>query len=509
MKIRDFLEHHGILGNPFSEEDAQNDVVFKTACVGTAFHSAWDKIFGNPAEPATSIVFGEKGSGKTALRLQMIEAVNNGAGNRSTGSSRRTGVPLVVDYSDLNPFIDRFRHRFSPHTPIAKVIAKWELWDHLDAILSLAVTQLIDRILEPGNPPANSGVSAWNPHQVRDMLLLAACYDTSRSENPLYRWKKLARKLRYGNFRSFFANRRERFLGIGGSLAAGWLAYFFTDSSFAFLLNRWFWIAVVILFLPLLAKIIKRFWQAWKLKRSLRVLPQTKGKLYKILMCLQKQDFAGMPFPVSGSTDHRYEMLAKLLGVCGQVTGGGHPPAVLSGLIVIMDRVDEPYLINGSPELMKLLVWSIFDNKLLKHDRVGLKLLLPDQLLVFIERENSEFHQRARLDKQNLIRSLDWTGEALLDLANIRLQACAAEGTNSDMTELFEPAIDRRRLTDAFAKLKVPRHLFKFLYLLLQKHVNDHTDTEPAWKISAAAFETVLALYLRDREAAEKNLGVI
>jgi hypothetical protein len=218
-------------------------------------------------------------------------------------------------------------------------------------------------------------------------------------------------------------------------------------------------------------------------------------------MRLQKPDYSGMPFPVSGNTENRYEMLAKFLNVCGALG--------LNGMIVLMDRVDEPYLINGSSELMKLIVWTIFDNKLLKHDRVGLKLLLPDQLLRALERESEEFRQRARLDKQNLIRSLDWTGESLFDLTNARLKACAADGKMPDITDFFDPAIDRRRLVDVFAKLKVPRHLFKFLYGLFGRHVQEHTDTEPVWKISAATFESALALYLREREAAEHNLGVV
>jgi len=30
---------------------------------------------------------------------------------------------------------------------------------------------------------------------------------------------------------------------------------------------------------------------------------------------------------------------------------------------VLVDRVDEPHLINGSAELMKSLVWPMLDNK--------------------------------------------------------------------------------------------------------------------------------------------------
>ena len=61
MKLSDFLKHHGIISNPFAEEDAQSDIVFQNGCLETR-HPAWDKIFGDPALPSTSIVFGEKGS---------------------------------------------------------------------------------------------------------------------------------------------------------------------------------------------------------------------------------------------------------------------------------------------------------------------------------------------------------------------------------------------------------------------------------------------------------------
>ena len=66
MKIQLFLEHHGVARNPFAEEDAQTDNVFKEHCIASTFHPTWDKIYGDPSEPATSVVFGEKGSGKTA-----------------------------------------------------------------------------------------------------------------------------------------------------------------------------------------------------------------------------------------------------------------------------------------------------------------------------------------------------------------------------------------------------------------------------------------------------------
>jgi hypothetical protein len=173
----------------------------------------------------------------------------------------------------------------------------------------------------------------------------------------------------------------------------------------------------------------------------------------------------------------------------------------------LVDRVDEPYLINGSPELMRGLVWPMLDNKLLKHPGVGFKLLLPIELSYFIDREDRDFHQRARLDKQNLIRSLQWSGQSLFDVANARLQAVAQEGRTPVITDLFEDSIDQQRLIERFRSLRVPRHLFRFLYRVVVEHTNAHTDESPAWQISAATFESVMATYLRDLDAMDRGTG--
>ena len=130
MKIQDFLDHHRIAGNPFAEEDAQNDTVFKRTCLESTFHPAWDKIYGNPDDPSTAIVFGEKGAGKTALKLQMVRQFER---HDADHPERKT---FVVLYDDFNPFLDRFIDRVGPKRPVEKVLAHWKLWDHIDAILA-------------------------------------------------------------------------------------------------------------------------------------------------------------------------------------------------------------------------------------------------------------------------------------------------------------------------------------------------------------------------------------
>ncbi|HEY1064741.1 MAG TPA: hypothetical protein VGE52_01465, partial [Pirellulales bacterium] len=232
--------------------------------------------------------------------------------------------------------------------------------------------------------------------------------------------------------------------------------------------------------------------------RHMRVGMRDTGPLRSVLMRFSNDELSGHPFPNKQRSDDRYELLQKFFGVVKQM---GY-----AGVIVIVDRVDEPDLVGGSAERMKAIIWPMLDNKFLKQKGLGVKLLLPIELTHFIDKEDSAFYQRSRLDKQNLIRSLEWTGEALYDLASSRLEACSVPGKKTNLQELFDPLVSERRLLDAFRSLRVPRHLFKFMYRLLMAHCNAYTDAEPVWKISAETFETSLALYRRDQEAFDQGL---
>ena len=143
MKVQQFLEHHGQTQNPFSQEDAQTDSLFKQHCSKGTFHPAWDKIYGDPGSPATAVVFGEKGSGKTALRLQIVD---HSANYNSEHPDKRV---FIIEYDDFNPFLDCFDGKISwPGGSPERTLGKWRLGDHIDCILSLGVTKLIDDIFE-------------------------------------------------------------------------------------------------------------------------------------------------------------------------------------------------------------------------------------------------------------------------------------------------------------------------------------------------------------------------
>lgn len=500
MNIHDFLHHHGIDKNPFSEEDARTDRIFKDYCIDNTFHPAWDKIFGNPGDPSTSIVLGEKGAGKTALRLQIEQQIS------TYNAAHPHARCFVVLYDDFNPFLDEFRGRVRRQRKAEKLFAEFQLWDHIDAILSLAVTQLMDRILA-ARAQKDDKSSFVIPHdyrkrltryQRRDLLLLAACYDNSKGAPLPLRWRRLRMRLWEWKLKPWWAFLLG--LAVTAALAtlAGWAAY---EQKHEWL-RPYAWAYATALFLgwlPWIFRCGQRWWLARGIARHLRVIQRDTIPLTRMLGSLTASDLAGQPLPNKNRTDDRYSLLGKLQSVLESLD--------FCGMTVLVDRVDEPHMVNGSAEAMRGMLWPMLDNKFLKQVGFGIKFLLPRELSAFIDRADTDFYQRARLDKQNLVPSLDWTGEALFDLANARLAACSNREIKPKLTDLFDQHVTQQRLFDALRALKVPRHVFRFLYRLFVAHCNKHSDDAPAWRIGSETFETEFALYRREQDAADRGLA--
>ena len=495
MRVQQLLEHHGIAVNPFAEEDAQSDPVFRDRCRDAAYHPVWDKVYGDPSDPATSIVFGEKGSGKTAMRMQMAGRI---ALYNAQSKSERL---YVIQYDDFNPYLDHFADRLSARKQRdpARVLAEWKLWDHMDAILSMGVTSLVDRLLgvtHPSGPEANvvdvDRAAQLDRQQKRDLLLLAACYDNSSADSRLTRWQRLRRKLR---FHTWTAGWDKAFGFAVLAAVVGTIVY----------LRKWEWLAsygpyliAAVGWIPWLARTLYWHMQARRVASNVRVLKPAVAAMRRILLRFRRRDVDGQPLPNNQRTDDRYELLAKFQGVLRSLG--------CAGALVLVDRVDEPHLITGSIERMRALVWPMLDNKFLKLPGLGLKLLLPGELVAYVEREDRDFYQRARLDKQNMIPSLEWTGQSLYDLANARIRSCGVDGQQPTLRMLLDERISDQRLIEAFGSLRVPRHLFKFLYRLLVAHCNSHTDDQPVWQIPLETFESTLAVFRRDQGAVDRGL---
>lgn len=497
MKIQQFLEHHGLTQNPFSQEDAQSDPLFRLCAATGTHHPAWEKIYGNPGEPSTAVVFGEKGAGKTAIRLQIVEGLTQ------YSQQHPDERVFIVEYDDFNPFLDCFAERSKSWFRSAeKSLRRWRLWDHMDAILSLATTRLIDRILDQAPSRENDPfkvsadkLSSLTRQQKRDLLLLASFYDQSRSMHPVVRWNLIRKKLGVNNWLSYW----PAAFGVLGLvvLLILWLTVPAIQSA------PWWVLGLAALGIagPFLYRTVSLLWLAWRVKRQVRIREYPLSSLREILASFDGRDLTAQPTPSRDRTDDRYALLEKLQSVLRSLG--------FTGMTVLVDRVDEPHLINGSAERMRDLLWPLFDNKFLKHSGLGFKLLLPREVSFFLERETSEFYERSRLDKQNMIRSLEWTGESLYDLANDRMKASAKTGGSAPrLRNWLDDGVTDGELISLLSRLRVPRHLFKFLHRLLVEHCNRYTDDNPRWQISRETLQSVFALYQRDLDAYDRGVGV-
>ncbi len=403
---------------------------------------------------------------------------------------------FIIQYDDFNRFLDRFRDKLRPRNRNPeRLLGSWKLWDHMDSILCLGVTQLVDAVLGDGQRQGEPAVEikALSHHEARDLLLLAACYDESPAESFNHRWSRLRRKLRYATWMTHWP------LVLGMVATVLILTLFGTLGGWQSLITAWPYLLVAGSWMPWVWQAWKTFWLARGVLKQVHVVNRDHTPLRRVLARFRRDAIAGQPLPNKERTDDRYELMSKFQGVLRSL---GY-----TGVVVLVDRVDEPHLINGAAERMRALLWPMLDNKFLKNPGIGYKLLLPIELLHFINREDRDFYERARLDKQNLVRSLEWSGEALFDVAEARIKACGQDGATVSLHDFFEESVSDRRLIDALRSLRVPRHMFKFLHRLFVAHCNTHTDRTPQWRISGETFESTLALYQRDQDAFDRGMG--
>jgi hypothetical protein len=491
MNADTFFQHHGIDANPFAAEEARLDPIFDRLPGGATDHPDFAKIMGRIDQPATAVVFGEKGSGKTAIRLMLGKKINE-------HNAKPDNQPvLVVAYDDLNPVLDKL---LSAKRQKADAMLKdFRLEDHQDAILARAMTKLVSAALgendhtpEP-SPKVDMSRKAIKalPKQTRvDLAMLAALYDEPASGSALPRFEKLKKKLR-----------------IGWHLPQWWVltkAIVYTAGAGALYVMRWImdddpaWLmpALVVAAVAALGlwgyyffKLIKLWSLSRRATREMPAVNRSSDELRKMFEQFRSSQLAGQPIPTPprGGTelgDTRYQLTRRFVTALSEMG--------FAGMVVFIDRLDEPTLVHGDAEKMKAIAWPMFDNKFLKQERVGMKLLLPLELRYELGRESATFFQEARLDKQNLIDELSWSGATLYDLCNKRLAAChTGNGDAPTLRSIFAEDVTREMLIDGLDQMHQPRDAFKFLYAALQEHCRLVADDEKNYKIARLTLETV------------------
>ena len=171
MNLSQFFEHWSIVENPFRGEEARHDSIFarmginpKLARSNTdentppgdrslakplapSVHSDFEKIMGEMDQPSTSVVFGEKGAGKTAIRLQIAGCIDR---HNQANPDRKV---FMIPYDDLNAMLDKFKSQSSSKDK-SNPFKSMRLVDHMDAMLSIGTGRMVNALLGGDHLPA-------------------------------------------------------------------------------------------------------------------------------------------------------------------------------------------------------------------------------------------------------------------------------------------------------------------------------------------------------------------
>lgn len=503
MNVTTFFEHWSIEENPFRAEEARHDAVFQRLGPERVRHPDFEKILGEVSRPASSIVFGEKGSGKTAIRLQIDRAVG------SHNARRPEARVLLTPYDDLNSVLDRFVEAVGASSSgkgggradqgELEALRQFTLSDHMDAILHAAVTRVVDGLL--GDPRSEEGLGVTReeagalrraPAAIRrDLMALQAVYDRPvDAVSRAGRLRRAVRAPRAGKRTAWDLAAALGWVPAAGVFALDWFGYI---PGFGFDFGRWVFFVLAAAWALAVVKwaLVDVWFGRWAIGRlarrvsgQLRTIGRRPESLAASLAVLPAEDRSPQDLPMTADDDARYAMFARLRRVLGSMGFGS--------VMIVVDRLDEPMLISGDPERMKAVAWPLLNNKFLQMPGFALKLLLPIELRHALFRESSAFFQEARLDKQNLVEQLKWTGATLYDLCNARLKACRPKDAEPlNLIDLFDESVNRQDVVDALELMQQPRDAFKLLYQCVQEHCSNLTDEAPVWRIPRLTLDGV------------------
>jgi len=484
MKIETFLKHWRLTENPFVAEEARDDDIYQAIMTEGVAHPEFEKIFGHPDRPSASVVFGEKGSGKTALRLLMEQRL------REYNEKNPDKKTWIVRYDEWNHMVDRtVGSEAAASDP--ESFQKIRLDDHVDKIVSLVVTEIIDAASRSSNSKVSKELAKKLrklPRQYRlDMAYLALLYDQPSLSTRSERWRKMSSILKINQFFGpiqamyvFGAGLVMVMLGILDVTALGILGALslivIAAGGFLSFVSGWVGLG------PYFANRKRRK----IIDEEIKVVDHPAALLFQQLSCFKAAELDSLPMPTKDDRDCRYELLGRMQRL---IRGLG-----FVSVTVLIDRVDEPSMVNGDARKMRNLMWPLFTHKILQQDGVGIKMLLPIELGYELRREDADFFHGARLDKGNLIERLEWTGVNLFDICNHRVEAVCeyAEGEKPTvLRDLFEDKVSVQDLVDSLDQMKQPRDAFKFLYEIIIQHCKGSTDADPEFLIPKLTLEQV------------------
>lgn len=499
MFAKTWREHWGLVQDPFDCEDADKDPILVRVDEATV-HTGFDRLFGSPLAPAPGVIFGEKGSGKSGLRVMMRRRIDSH--NRRQPDEK----VFLVEYTDFDQFLDQFRRAtvgIKSSISAEKTLSQWSIADHLDAILCNGVSRLVEQILDREGP-----TGSLSRKQKVDLELLTALYHDSRSLTTMEAQRRVGRAVGYRSARRGMLTFLRLAVSVLG-LALVAVPFLALDESLPVAVPPAAWYGTGGALLALtwgwtLFGYMRLRGMVRRTVKSLRVLRRDQDPLFDVLEGLPPGARREFGLPREQDDADRYDLLHRFIGLL-EAFG-------FRSCYVLMDRVDEPSFIGADAKAMRVFVERILDHKFLQFPGMAIKLFLPIELDGIHRNAVPEDLKRMRLDKSNLVPELRWSGLELHEIANRRIGVCLAdEDAQFDLGQFFDEGVPIAHVRETLQRLGTPRMAFNFLSTLFQDYIRELPDDldEGAgqWRIPRSHFDLVSAGWMERANLLRRTLN--
>ncbi len=430
MEIKEWLQVWQFEHNPFVIFDADRDPYLQTAMVeNTSLRS----VLLHLEKPSPYVIFAIRGAGKSSMRIDTERYLR-----------QYQDKVLVIGYVEFNELLSEVsRPRRLPmeysanksvlarifkrkkEEPLARE-SKITLDDHLDYLLKLGIEELYGHILES----RKEDMLRDNREIAEKFLLLTALYfapnDLSSKVTALRRLMEIAGYKKRSNF---FAKKQSKFL-------------------------------------------------AGEIYRHIRGVPVSLDGTFKIIQEIGPGlfEFHGIP----RTTENRFTLLKSFMDLVRYFG--------LSGVYLLIDRVDEPTSIKGDPEKMRELVTPVLDDQLFQIDHLGIIMFLPYEL--------HDLKKYYRSDRIKTISSINWSAENMIRLIEKRMNVGRKPGSPPiQLADIFED--DGESKAQFIVRQLTPRNAFRLLSIIVEEHCQ---TVIYGVKISTDVYESAVQRYLIEKE---------
>jgi len=363
MEIKEWLQVWQFEHNPFVIFDADRDPYLQTSMVeNTSLRSVLLHI----DKPSPYVIFAIRGAGKSSMRIDTERYLNDYRDQvlvipyiefNELLAEVARPRSLPLEYASDKSALARFFKR-KKEIPIARN-PRITLDDHLDYLLKLGIEELYRTI---SDTPREDLLKNNREFAEKFMLLTALYYTPNDLSSKVAVLRRLMAIASYERKSTFFLKKQAKFL-------------------------------------------------AGEIYRYIRGVPVSLEGTVKTIQEIGVGlfEFHGIP----RNTENRFTLLKSFMELVRYFG--------LSGVYLLVDRVDEPTSIKGDPEKMRELVTPILDDQLFQIDHLGIILFLPYEL--------HDLKKYYRSDRIKTISSISWSPDNMIRLIEKRMNVGRKPGS--------------------------------------------------------------------------------